>query len=978
MVIFAEVSEQSPITAHLLTDPLSAEPMHRSASVSVTAPTQADGPARLAVERPRRATTMTRIAQRRRRVAMPVLAALIALAALASEPDAARAQTAAPAARALAWPAVTRETRPWTRWWWMGSAVDRTNLTRELQTLAGAGFGGVEVTSIYGVRGADSSYVPYLSDRWVGLLAHTVAEARRLGMGVDMPPGSGWRTGGPLVPEADANASLRVTVDSVRGGARWRTDRRPDAVLAVSDAGRAVEVARASAPGPVQWQAPAGSWTLYVAETRPSGDNVKRPAPGGEGFAIDVFSRAVTERFLTAYGARLAALPRGALRSYMHDSFEYTGTGSRELFDFFRRRRGYDLATQLPALLGAADADRVARVKSDYRQTIDEMLLEHFVRPLNGWAHARGSLSRNQAHGSPGNLLDLYAASDIPETEIFGPLDGADSDPLINKFASSAAHVAGRRLTSAEAFTWLGEHFSATLGDVKQAADELFLGGINHLIYHGTTYSPREAAWPGWLFYASAEFNPQNAFWRDLPAFNQYVTRVQSVLQDGRPDNDVLLYWPVWDSWHDTTGLRLDFRVHDPKWLHDRPVGRIAAALWNGGQSFDYLSDRLLAARVTTAGGRLRAGDAEYAMVLVPRTERMPPETLRRLLDLARGGATIAFVERLPGDVPGLARLDERRAALAAMVRELSFGEAQDGVRQATLGRGRVLVGDGPEALLAAAGVRREPMTTQEGVRLIRRRFDGGRHYFVGHAGREAIDGWVSLATPATAVALMDPMTGRVGMARVRRQPDGSAGVYLQLAPGASLVLRTFERATTGPAWTYDHDAGPAVALRGRWSVRFVEGGPALPQAFESDSLVPWTGRGDAEADRFAGTARYTLRFDAPDAAAEHVLELGRVAESARVRLNGRDLGTVFAAPFRLRTGRLQPTGNVLEIEVTNLSANRIRDLDVRKVPWKIFRDINYVGIDYRPFDASGWSLRPSGLLGPVLLRPVVASAPAA
>src|SRR5437660_10402722 len=93
----------------------------------------------------------------------------------------------------LAWPAATSETKPWTRWWWMGSAVDSANLSAELETLAAGGFGGVEVTSIYGVRGYERAFVPYLSDRWIELLLHAAAEARRLGLGLDMPPGSGWR-----------------------------------------------------------------------------------------------------------------------------------------------------------------------------------------------------------------------------------------------------------------------------------------------------------------------------------------------------------------------------------------------------------------------------------------------------------------------------------------------------------------------------------------------------------------------------------------------------------------------------------------------------------------------------------------------------------------------------------------------------------------------------------------------------------------
>ena len=101
------------------------------------------------------------------------------------------------------------------------------------------------------------------------------------------------------------------------------------------------------------------------------------------------------------------------------------------------------------------------------------------------------------------------------------------------------------------------------------------------------------------------------------------------------------------------------------------------------------------------------------------------------------------------------------------------------------------------------------------------------------------------------------------------------------------------------------------------------------------------------------------------------MLTLGRVAESARVKVNGRDLGVLFASPYRVETGPLRSTGNVLEVEVTNVSANRIRDLDRRGVQWRNFKDINFVSIDYKPFDASRWPVRTSGLLGPVMLQPL-------
>src|SRR5204863_7024384 len=144
----------------------------------------------------------------------------------------------------------------------------------------------------------------------------------------------------------------------------------------------------------------------------------------------------------------------------------------------------------------------------------------------------------------------------------------------------------------------------------------------------------------------------------------------------------------------------------------------------------------------------------------------------------------------------------------------------------------------------------------------------------------------------------------------------------------------------------------------------FLAGAPVLPAPFHTHPLVSLTERGDEEAQRFAGTARYSMRFDAPGEASSYLLDLGRVAESARVRLNGQELGILFARPFRVETGPLRRTGNELEMGMTNLSANRIRDRDVRRVPWKVLEDINFVGIDYKPFDASGWPLAPSGLLG--------------
>jgi hypothetical protein len=200
--------------------------------------------------------------------------------------------------------------------------------------------------------------------------------------------------------------------------------------------------------------------------------------------------------------------------------------------------------------------------------------------------------------------------------------------------------------------------------------------------------------------------------------------------------------------------------------------------------------------------------------------------------------------------------------------------------------------------------------------------------------------------------------------------------VYLQLASGESLLLRTYARKpqTQGAIpWQYTARAGDGQPLTGEWHVEFLRGGPTLPAPVRMTSLRSWTEFDEPALHAFSGTARYRLEFDAPaQRADEWLLYLGDVREAARVILNGNEVGREWSLQFTLRLPvQLEPKGNVLEIEDTNLPANRIRDLDRRKVDWKLMKEINLVNLRYKPFDASGWDLAPSGLLGPVRLVPL-------
>ena len=826
--------------------------------------------------------------------------------------------TTAPLLPRIAWAKITKETKPGTRWWWMGSAVNPVELENELKTFKAAGLGTVEITPIYGVKGYESQFIEYLSPTWMKMLKTTVTEAQKLDMNVDMVTGTGWCFGGTNVSDQDANA------------------------LAIySDDGRVSQ--------------------------KPSGVVVKRPAPGGAGWMLNPLYPAAMSRYLKRFTDAFATYTGPKVHGQFHDSYEYKSDWSPDFFDQFEKRRGYKLQNELPALFkDQGDPDHVARVKGDYRETVSDLIVAYIGR-WTQWSHAIGGLSRDQAHGSPGNWLDIYAASDVPETEMFN----RDRDILVSKFASSAADVTGKHMVSSETGTWLDEHFTETLADLKCLFDDMYLSGVNRIMYHGTTYSPPEAEWPGWCFYASTEMNPRNAIWHDLPALNSYATRVQGLLQNSAPDNDILLYWPIHDLWHNPQGMVQQMSVHVRDWFHGQSIGKAAKSLWDRGYTFDYISDRQLG-KATVSDGHLDLFGNNYRVVVVPSCVHLPVETLKKLLSLAASGVTIIVEDQLPTDVPGAADLEKRRVELQTLLKSIVLSAPTDhGVRRATIGKGQVLVGS-LEGALQQAGVRPEELAKQSGIHFVRRVMDNGTLYFIANRGTQHLDQEIALSKPFSQAALLDPMTGVIRRAETTSE-NGEARVRLQLEPGGSILLRTLSSGSTAlPPWHYWNPAGSPIPIPGTWEVKFLEGGPVLPKSYTTGTLGSWTDSGGAEVKTFSGTALYTLHFDAPTGSDSQrwSLDLGKVVQSARVRLNGRDLGTLFLPPYCLSVDHLKPRDNLLEVEVTSTSANRIRDLDVRGVKWKIFYDANVNSINDKPFDASQWPVAEAGLIGPVTLQP--------
>jgi hypothetical protein len=780
-----------------------------------------------------------------------------------------------------------------------------------------------------------------------------------------------------------------------------------------------------------------GSWTVYAISQKPSGQKVKRAGPGGEGWMLNLIYPPAMDDFLKPFTDAFAKYDGPKPRAQYHDSYEYRSDWSPDFFAEFEKRRGYKLQDELPALFPDsritnhasrfADPDHNARVKCDYRQTVSEIMSEESIPKWVQWSHDHGFITRNEAHGSPGNWLDIYAAADIPETEMFH----TDRNKLVSKFASSAAHVAGHPLAAAETGTWLEEHFTEKLSDVKYLFDDMFLSGINHIFYHGCCYSPDEAGWPGWHFYASLEMNPRNSIWRDAPALNAYAARCQSILQSGQPDNDILLYWPIEDFWMQPGDKLLpQFTVHARDWFEGQPIGRTAKELWDRGYAFDYVSDtQLKTAKVVD--GKIQMPGGKYQVIVVPECKYVPYETYKSFFALAEKGAIIFFASVTnQNSIEIISKRGTNTFGTNGIYSFHSSGapiSIVSGLRDATLRNSEIvklLWTNHPKRIVEGVNVRkvgkgffvestdnaaipnkamsllfdlpkREPLADQ-GLSFIRRSFADGWNYLIANRDTTNFDGWIALGRYANSVLVMDALSGRVGVAESREEvkthrAGESTEVHLQLAAGESLILRAFaDKKVEGPAWNYWQTNGQPVEITGPWNVKFILGGPTLPADFQTAKLASWTTFPDTNTQAFAGTAKYETTFNAPERGSvtrsnsattdalrlteprsNYSLDLGTIQQSARVRVNGKDYGTLITPPFRVVVDNLKPTGNTLEVEVTSVAANRIRDLDRRGVPWKTFRDINIVDLNYKPFDASNWPLTDCGLLGPVTLTPV-------
>jgi hypothetical protein len=259
-----------------------------------------------------------------------------------------------------------------------------------------------------------------------------------------------------------------------------------------------------------------------------------------------------------------------------------------------------------------------------------------------------------------------------------------------------------------------------------------------------------------------------------------------------------------------------------------------------------------------------------------------------------------------------------------------------------------------------------------------RRETETAFNYFILNNGEKAFDGWLPLQKSSQSVAIFNPVNDQCGIAESRIKADGTTEIYARLYPGESLIVSAYKIPVKSKQYTFYDPLSTPEEITGTWDMVFISGGPVIPALKQISKLVSWTESGGDDVKNFSGTASYKLSFTRPSWKADAwQLNLGKVAESATVILNGKEIASLIGPDFQvIIPKKMIKKNNTLDIRVSNLMANRIAYMDRNNIEWKKFYNINMAarlrqntknGI----FDASTWPPMESGLMGPVTITPV-------
>jgi len=723
------------------------------------------------------------------------------------------------------------------------------------------------------------------------------------------------------------------------------------------------------AEGKLSWEAPEGEWVVLRIGYTCTPSHVSTSSNHWQGSVLDYMSKEafdfywkdVVEPIFEVAGEHV-----GTTLKYMEtDSWECGGMNWTDMFgEEFMHYRGYDLISYLPIVAGYVvdDMESSNAFLADFRKTLADLVAYNHYARFQEYAHQYDMGIQPESagpHAGPMDGIKNYGFSDIVMSEFWSPSPHRPqpNNRFFLKQASSAAHIYGKKIVGAESFTTIGPHWNDELWhDQKSAFDHEICAGLNRMYFHTFTCSPPEMGLPGQEYFAGTHVNPQVTWWEQSGAFIDYMHRVQSVVQEGKFVADVLYY----------------YGDHVPNvfpFKHSDPAGVMP------GFDYDACDETIFLQLEVDSGMILVPGGVEYRVLVLPDHRVLSLAVLEKLEELVQDGASV--LGHKPEKQISLVGGKEARKSFHALS-DLIWGEAITESGERNYGQGKVAWGMTAREYLKSQHIAVDFQVIENDSKTD---FDyihytlGGRDiYFVTNQTTERQIIQCTFRVSGKHPELWDALTGDIREAKAFTQTDGLTTVPLTLEPYGAIMVVFNEKIPSDKQGTTQRnysDFEVLTEISGEWAVHFDPqwGGPGSVLFPE---LMDWSQHSDEGIKYYSGAAVYKKSFSLDSELREeesYFLQLGSVKDVgiAEVKINGKDKGVVWAAPFRVDISKeLQVGENTLEIKVVNSWYNRVAG-DQMFPDIKPYTSTNIdLAHDFRGRPKDEIPLEPSGLLGPV------------
>ena len=889
--------------------------------------------------------------------------------------------------------------RPFVRWWWNGDRVKAEELIRELHLLKDAGIGGVEINPISFPTGADTldtKALKWLSDEWIDLLKVVFDEAEKIGMQCDLIIGSGWPFGAESLPRNERAEVLLTYAKEVPPGETLemslfhiykeldpgvtivnprRTPELVSILLAPDPIGgldEAIDLSDKVKDGVLTVDVPEGKWQLYAMVKYESFASVINGAPGAAGSILNHMDATAVRHYLDhmadAIEGRIGPLS-AHLRSFFVDSMELEGNNwTADFAEEFKARRGYDLLPWLPFTMfevtrlgdvknfnyGSKKSpkfqEEVNRVRFDFELTKAELLHERYTETFLAWCKEKGVKSRSQAYGRGLFPLESSLGYDFPEGESWTTNwlrhrigeEMGDEDyrrgrgyTMINKYVSSAAHLAGRRVVGAEEMTNTYKVFTTSLEFLKVGSDMSAISGVTHSIWHGFNYSPPEAKFPGWIQYGTFH-NERNTWWPYVKNLNDYRARMASQLQNADMYTDIAILPANYDMWS-TMGVQTE---PFPVKLNVPYTSLIWEAIHKTGGGADYVTEIILRDS-KVKNGKICYGPKEYGTLFLVEVTSTTPETIAKLEEFVRQGGRVFCVAKYPEKALGLKDYEARDKEIAAGIERLKAYPDRF-ILLETPADGKYL--EWYEGVMEKYSLPHSISISSPDRFLLQDRFvtDDGSSFFLfmnAHMSesRETDITFPKSITSGKNAWVYDPATGT----RFPLKLDKSGKAHFSFGPSETclFVFNKDGRNVKAPGlqekvW-YDRltggfnaPSGAVTVAEGPWDLSLTQ--PQLKQTWTArlDTLQDFKDMADSTFKNFMGTVVYKTTVNLDGKALPKYLDLGKVADICELKVNGKNVGTEwFGERIYDVSPYVKPGENTIEVKVTTLMGNYMQTL---------------------------------------------------